>query len=172
MKFVHLALLGYVSAEQIMKLEQVSDENICTVACPDKLTCCPEDTVCGDGDGQCYPKNEKIPAQILTKKIEKPKPVEEAPVFDTDVECAKYAKDFSKQNDWWLLTNDPFLMVYRMEVEEKGEDWGMMKIKHTDWEMKYWINGTMVSEIPVGNHLGEEPQGDMQCDPRTGAFWA
>ena len=47
----------------------------------------------------------------------------------------------------------------------------MMKLKHTDWRMKYWVNGSMISEAPVGEHLGEEPQGDLQCDPRTGAFW-
>lgn len=141
-----------------MKLEQVSDDNVCAIACPDKLTCCPQDTVCGDGDGHCYPKNDKIPAQILTKKFEKPEPVEEAHVYDSDVECAKYAKDFSNQDDWWLLTNDPYLMVYKMDVQEKGQDWGTMKFKHTDWEVKYWVNNdTMISEMPVAKHLGEEP---------------
>ena len=46
-----------------------------------------------------------------------------------------------------------------------------MKLKHTDWELKYWLNGTEISAAPVGEHLGEEPQVDLQCDPRTGAFW-
>jgi hypothetical protein len=92
MKIVILALLGFVSAEQLMKIEQDSDASICAVPCGDKLTCCPENTVCGDGNGACYPKRDSVPAQLLTKETDKAKPIID---FDTEADCTNFVKEFS-----------------------------------------------------------------------------
>ena len=45
-----------------------------------------------------------------------------------------------------------------------------MKLEDSEWEMKWWANGTKISEHPIKEHL-DTPGGDFVCDPKTGAFY-
>lgn len=56
-----------------------------------------------------------------------------------------------------------------MDVDQRGEDWGFINIG-SDWELKWWMNNTMVSEHPIGHHI-ETDGGNFDCDPKTGAFY-
>jgi len=66
----------------------------------------------------------------------------------------------------------PWGNVNKMTVTEReGEDnWGFIKLDNSNWELKWWKNGTKISEHPVGKHI-EIDGGDFDCDPRTGVFY-
>jgi len=77
-----LALLGLVSADQIVQIEDDVDGTICgpdlecplddAVCCTDSLTCCPGGYVCMPGTDECAQGDERIPTSLL----QKPKKVE------------------------------------------------------------------------------------------------
>ena len=118
-----LALLGVVSAKQIMTLEQVHDEDIeitdCSnldcphedaVCCEDLLYCCPEGYTCNPSSNECASGDALIPASLLQKHTEK------KIQYDTEALCAEFVKDFAKQPDWWFL--GPNGGVTKMEINE------------------------------------------------------
>ena len=65
---------------------------------------------------------------------------------------------------------DPWSGVHKLTVSEREEGWGFIEVEGTDWEMKWWKNGTVISEHPTLKHIGVDG-GDFRCEPNTGAFY-
>ena len=168
-----LALLGLVSAEQVLTLQDDIVTTDCdnlecpledAICCGDLLTCCPDGYTCEPSSSECVTdENQKIPASLLQKHTEKK--IE----YDAEALCGDFVTEFAKQPDWHIM--GPRGGVTKLVIDQKDSDWGYFKLKHSDWKMKYWHDGKTLTIHPVDKHI-DTPGGDLQCDPRTGAFFA
>ena len=144
MKSAIFALIGSISAEQIMKAEDL-------VSPIDDLE-----------------ELSRMRAEMKAREAAAREFTEEPITYDYAEICGNAVDEFHEQNDWYLL--GPKGHISKMEVEKTGHDWGYINLKNTDWELKWWMNGTMISEHPTGKHI-QTPGGDFDCDPKTGTFY-